>query len=135
MWDQNTPLPPAAGAAGEGPTNGDAPSGCASIESDHDVPVDCVAVGTATFRSDAAGNRVDDGHITHIVYAKAQICDTAPNAMRMFAASNPPFPDYSTGDQYLSETEFDQLVALGEHLAMRIEAIRSAPIVTDGESS
>ena len=102
---------------------------------DHDVPIDCVTLGTATFRSDFGGHRTEDGHVTRIVYAKAQISDTAPSALRMFAAANPPFPDYSTGDQYLSETEFDQLVAMGEHLAMRIEAIRSAPVAPAGGPS
>lgn len=102
---------------------------------DHDVPIDCVTLGTATFRSDEGGNRTEDGHVTRIVYAKAQISDTSPSPLRTFAASNPPFPDYSTGDQYLSEIEFDQLVAMGEHLAMRIESIRSSPISRAGGSS
>ncbi len=39
----------------------------------------------------------------------------------MQAAANLPFPDDSTGDQFLTEIEFDLLAAMGEHLAMRIE--------------
>lgn len=76
-----------------------------------DEPIDCVATGVVTFA---------DGTLGRLVYAKAQISDTAPVELRQFGAAHPPFPDYSTGDQYLSEPEFDMLVALGEHLAQRI---------------
>ena len=82
----------------------------------HDVPLDCATTGTATFRDGS-------GHVTSIVYAKAQISDTAPGSLRRFAASDPRFPDYSTADQYLSEEQFDRLVELGEHLADRIAAV------------
>jgi hypothetical protein len=78
-----------------------------------DEPLDCVAVGTVTHADGASGR---------VVYAKAQISDAAPVELRQFAAANPPFPDYSTGDQYLTEEEFDMLVALGEHLAERVRA-------------
>jgi hypothetical protein len=77
----------------------------------HDEPLDCVATGRVTHA---------DGSIGRIIYAKAQISDAAPVELRQFAAANPPFPDYSTGDQYLTEEEFDMLVALGEHLAERV---------------
>jgi hypothetical protein len=77
----------------------------------HDEPLDCVATGTVTHA---------DGSTGRIIYAKAQISDAAPVELRQFAAANPPFPDYSTGDQYLTEEEFDMLVALGEHLAERV---------------
>ncbi len=83
-----------------------------------DEPHDCVASGVATH---------PDGFVTTLVYAKAQISDTAPVALRQFAAANPPYPNYSTGDQYLTEAEFDALVALGEHLAERIDALRTTP--------
>ncbi len=76
-----------------------------------DEPHDCVATGTVTYA---------DGTKGRLIYAKAQISDTAPVELRQFAASNPPFPDYSTGDQYLAEEEFDMLVAFGEHLAARV---------------
>lgn len=78
-----------------------------------DEPLDCVAVGIVTHA---------DGTSGRVVYAKAQISDAAPVELRQFAAANPPFPDYSTGDQYLAEEEFDMLVALGEHLADRVRA-------------
>lgn len=90
---------------------------------ERDVPIDCVTTGVASFR-DGPDRRIV--HRTELVYAKAQISDTAPSDLRQFAAGNPPFPDYSTGDQYLSESEFDQLVAMGEHLAMRVETILTA---------
>lgn len=79
-----------------------------------DEPIDCVTTGVITFA---------DGSTGRLVYAKAQISDTAPVELRQFGAAHPPFPDYSTGDQYLSETEFDMLVALGEHLAARIAVV------------
>jgi hypothetical protein len=90
---------------------------------DDDAP-DCVAVGIATHA---------DGYVTQVFYAKAQISDTTPLALRQYAAAHPPYPNYSTGDQFLTEAEFDALVALGEHLADRIDAWRStkpAPIAT-----
>ncbi len=78
-----------------------------------DEPLDCVTTGLVTY---------DDGTTTELVYAKAQISDRAPVDLRQFAAAHPPFPDYSTGDQFLREEEFDALVELGEHLAARIAA-------------
>lgn len=83
-----------------------------------DEPLDCVATGTVTHA---------DGSTGRIVYAKAQVCDRTPLEVRQFAAANPPFPDYSTGDQYLREDEFDALVELGEHLAARIAVAMAAP--------
>jgi hypothetical protein len=79
-----------------------------------------VTIGVATFRDDARPGMPP--HCTQLIYAKAQISDTAPAELRQFAAANPPFPDYSTGDQFLTEIEFDQLVAMGQHLGLRIEA-------------
>jgi len=79
-----------------------------------DEPLDCVTTGTVTHPDGATGR---------IVYAKAQISDTAPVELRQFAAANPPFPNYSTSDQYLTETEYDMLVSFGEHLAARVAAL------------
>jgi hypothetical protein len=87
---------------------------------EREVPRDCVTIGVATFRDDARPGMPP--HCTQLIYAKAQISDTAPAELRQFAAANPPFPDYSTGDQFLTEIEFDQLVAMGQHLGLRIEA-------------
>jgi hypothetical protein len=84
----------------------------------HDEPADCATTGTVTYA---------DGSVGRLIYAKAQISDASPAELRRFAAANPPFPDYSTGDQYLSEVEFDMLVALGEHLAQRVAARMSPP--------
>ena len=80
---------------------------------EHDVPRDCVTTGTARFR-DASG------HVTQIVYAKAQVSDTTPPSLRQFAAADPRFPDYSTGDQFLTGDQFDRLVEFGSHMADRI---------------
>ena len=83
---------------------------------DDEAP-DCVAAGIATHA---------DGFVTRVIYAKAQISDTTPLALRQYAAAHPPYPNYSTGDQYLTKVEFDALVELGEHLAERVAAWRAA---------
>lgn len=83
-----------------------------------DEPLDCVANGIATH---------PDGFVTTVTYAKAQISDSAPLALRQFAAAHPPYPHYATTDQYLTEIEFDALVALGEHLAERVDVWRAPP--------
>jgi len=83
----------------------------------HDEPLDCVAAGIVTYA---------DGTTAQLVVAKAQISDSAPVELRQFAAAHPPFPDYSTGDQFLDEEEFDMLVALGEHLADRVRVALDA---------
>ena len=79
-----------------------------------DEPLDCVTTGTITYA---------DGTEGQLVYAKAQISDEAPVDLRQFAAANPPFPDYSTGDLFLNKDEFDALVALGNHLATRLATL------------
>lgn len=79
-----------------------------------DGPLDCVTTGTATY---------PDGSTGRLIYAKAQISEQTPLEIRRFAAANPPFPDYSTSDQFLTEAEFDALVALGDHMAARIASL------------
>ncbi len=80
---------------------------------EHDVPADCITSGTATFRDGSAKT-------TSIVYVKAQVSDTTPASLRQFAATDPQFPDYSTGDQFLTEEEWDRLAEFGGHMADRI---------------
>lgn len=80
---------------------------------EHDVPQDCITTGTARFR-----DGTDDE--TSIVYVKAQVSDATPAPLRQFAASDPQFPDYSTGDQFLTEEQWDRLAEFGEHMADRI---------------
>ncbi|BAN03700.1 hypothetical protein [Ilumatobacter coccineus] len=85
---------------------------------EHDVPQDCITTGTARFRDGS-------GHETAIVYAKAQVCDTTPASLRQFGATDPRFPDYSTGDQFLTEEQWDRLVEFGGHMADRIRTFIS----------
>lgn len=80
---------------------------------EHDVPEDCITSGTATFRDGS-------GKTTSIVYVKAQVSDTTPAPLRQFAATDPQFPDYSTGDQFLTDEEWDRLAEFGGHMADRI---------------
>jgi hypothetical protein len=77
-------------------------------------PADCVAVGTITYPE-----RLGGGTAT-LVYGRAQVDATAPTELLEYAASDRHFPDYSTLDQFLTDTEHAQLVALGEHVAARM---------------
>lgn len=86
--------------------------------SEHDVPNDCITTGTATFRGESE-------HVTSIVYVKSQVSDTTPARLRQFAATDPQFPNYSTGDQFITEEQWDRLVEFGEHMADRIAAFVS----------
>jgi hypothetical protein len=53
-------------------------------------------------------------------------------ALLQFGAVDDRFPDYSTLDQFLTETEFDQLVALGEHVAERMVLLHDGASSIDG---
>ena len=77
-------------------------------------PAACVAVGTVHY-PDRMG-----GGTAHLVYGRAQVDATAPPELVAYAANDPSFPDYSTLDQFLTDTEHVQLVALGQHLAARM---------------
>nr|MBA3289244.1 hypothetical protein [Acidimicrobiia bacterium] len=48
-----------------------------------------------------------------ILFAKAQLAGNLDIALRRFAKADPRFPDYSTGDQFLSDAQFAALVDLG----------------------
>jgi hypothetical protein len=48
------------------------------------------------------------------------VCEATPPALLQFAAAHPPFPSYPTVDQFLTDDEHLQLVALGEHVAGRM---------------
>ena len=48
-----------------------------------------------------------------IYYAKAQVASSLDIALRRYAAADRRFPNYSTGDQFLRDEQFRQLVELG----------------------
>ncbi|MDP1821082.1 MAG: hypothetical protein Q8K58_14480 [Acidimicrobiales bacterium] len=65
----------------------------------------------------ANGNPAVDGLI---LYAKAQLASNLDIALRRFAKADRRFPNYSTGNQFLSDRQFDQLVALGRAAGIEV---------------
>jgi hypothetical protein len=84
------------------------------------LPATCATTGTIRYPDATRGV---------LVYGRYQICATSDPELIRFAAENPPFPNYSTGDQFLTEAEFTNLVKLGEQvgraLAARVAAIEA----------
>ena len=74
----------------------------------------CVVAGTITFPEHLGGGTGT------LVYGRAQVDATAPAELVAYAAGDRRFPDYSTLDQFLTDAEHVQLVALGEHVAARM---------------
>ena len=62
-----------------------------------------------------------------IIYAKAQLSSDLDVELRRFAAADPRFPNYSTGDQFLTNEQFRNLVELGRRAAEQsLAALRTA---------
>ncbi len=80
------------------------------------LPGDCATSGVVTF---------EDGTRALLLFAHYQVCELSPAALKQFAAQHKNFPNYSTGDQFLTQEEFDHLVALGEHMGERMLALAS----------
>jgi len=78
------------------------------------LPLDCAAEGTIEYPATLGGGR------GRILYGRYQLSEASSPPLLQYGAANPAFPNYSTGDQYLTDDEHDQLVALGEHVASRI---------------
>ena len=74
-------------------------------------PEDCVTTGTIHY---------PDGTQATLAYGRYQLSRRAPAALVAFAALDPKFPCYPTGDQFLTAAQFDHLVLLGEHVGMRL---------------
>ncbi|TPW11700.1 MAG: hypothetical protein FD127_3082 [Acidimicrobiaceae bacterium] len=77
------------------------------------MPIDSVATGTI---------RYSDGTTAVLVYGKSQLSEAAGQGLLQYGALDDRFPDYSTIDQYLTEIEHLQLVALGHHIGERMVA-------------
>ena len=60
------------------------------------------------------------GGTGRLLYGRHQLSEVSSPSLLQYGALDDRFPDYSTADQFLSETEFDQLVMLGEHVGDRI---------------
>ena len=81
------------------------------------VPLDCAAEGVITYPALPDGGV---GRTARLVYGRSQLSEAAHPELLQYGASDARFPDYSTLDQYLSETEHVQLVAMGDHVAERM---------------
>ena len=57
------------------------------------------------------------GGTGRFVYGRSQLSEVAVPGLLQYGALDDRFPDYSTIDQFLTEAEHLQLVALGEHVA------------------
>jgi hypothetical protein len=79
-------------------------------------PADCTAEGTIHYPAAMGG-----GH-ARLLYGRNQLSDLAPQDLTQFAAADTRFPDYSTGDQYLTDAQFAALVRLGAHIGERLAA-------------
>lgn len=78
------------------------------------LPADCVAEGVMRYPASSGGGTA------RLLYGCAQVSAVAPQGLRDYAALHPPFPRYSTFDQFLDDDEHLMLVALGEHVATRM---------------
>jgi hypothetical protein len=72
------------------------------------MPGGLVATLTVTYRG--PGEETFTGTIH---YAKAQVSSNLDISLRRYAKADRRFPNYSTGDQFLRDEQFRQLVELG----------------------
>jgi hypothetical protein len=81
-----------------------------------DDPADCSAEGTIHYPAAMGGGTA------RLVYGRGQLSELAPHELTQFGAADTIFPDYSTGDQYLTDAQFGALVRLGAHVGERLTA-------------
>jgi hypothetical protein len=91
------------------------------VSRDGNLPSGIVATLTVTYRG--PGTDTSQG-VIH--YAKAQVAGDLDIALRRYAKADPRFPNYSTGDQFLSDDQFAQLVGLGRAAGDRLVELVSA---------
>ncbi len=72
------------------------------------MPGGLVATLAVTYRGTG-----EETYTGAIYYAKAQVASSLDIALRRYAAADRRFPNYSTGDQFLRDEQFRQLVELG----------------------
>jgi hypothetical protein len=95
------------------------------VSRDGNLPSGIVATLTVTYRGPGTGTSQGVIH-----YAKAQVAGDLDIALRRFAKADRRFPNYSTGDQFLSDAQFAQLVALGRAAGDRLALLAEAPAGT-----
>lgn len=78
------------------------------------LPADCTAEGVIEYPPEMGGGTA------RLLYGRYQMSRLAPHQLVQFVATDPRFPAYSTGDQYLTDGQFVALVALGEHVGTRL---------------
>lgn len=78
------------------------------------VPIDCAVEGVVRYPAEMGGGT------GRLLYGRSQLSEAALPELLQFGAIDARFPDYSTLDQFLTETEHLQLVALGHHVAERM---------------
>jgi hypothetical protein len=90
---------------------------------------DCVAVGHIQYHANP--DDTPDMQCSSLTcptgvlfYIKAVVSPYAPLAVQAYALEDRRFPRYSTGDQFLSQPQFDRLVALGRSGALRAVKLR-----------
>jgi hypothetical protein len=84
------------------------------------LPSGIVATLEVTYRGPTASRGV-------IHYAKAQVARDLDIALRRYAKVDPRFPNYSTGDQFLTDEQFHQLVELGRAAGERLAVLATTP--------
>jgi hypothetical protein len=72
------------------------------------LPGGLVATLVVTYRGSG-----EETYTGTIYYAKAQVASSLDIALRRYAKADRRFPNYSTGDQFLRDEQFRELVALG----------------------
>ena len=85
------------------------------------LPAGLVASLTVTYRGPGEGTSTGVIH-----YAKAQVAQDLDVELRRFAKGDRRFPNYSTGDQFLTDEQFSRLVALGREAGNRLSTLVDA---------
>ena len=84
------------------------------------LPPSSVATFTVTY---TPTNGAAEGTIGKIHYAKAQTSSDLSIGARRYAAKDRQFPNYSTGNQFLKDEQFQQLVKLGQEAGVRLATL------------
>ena len=87
------------------------------------LPSGIVATLTVTYWDEAMQTTFEG--VIH--YAKAQLASGLDIGLRRYAKSDPRFPNYSTGNQFLTNQQFDELVTLGREAGDRLVELVDAP--------
>ncbi|MCU1361012.1 MAG: hypothetical protein JWN99_2301 [Ilumatobacteraceae bacterium] len=84
------------------------------LKRDTAIPLDCAAEGLIHYPASMGGGT------GRLLYGRYQLSEASTPGLLQYGALDAKFPGYSTADQFLSEVEHDQLVALGHHVGDRI---------------